>query len=61
MSMLMAMILVAMLAAVASLTFGVAAMASGGEVNHRSSADWMIWRVLFQGLAFVLVLMALVG
>lgn len=61
MTILTVMILAAMLAAVASLGFGVAAMVSDGQVNHQGSAEWMVWRVSFQALAFVLILMALVG
>ncbi|MEK6592881.1 MAG: hypothetical protein AABZ67_07320 [Pseudomonadota bacterium] len=61
MTILTVMIVAAMLAAVASLGFGVAAMVSDGQVNHQGSVQWMVWRVSFQALAFVLILMALVG
>jgi hypothetical protein len=61
MTILTVLILAAMLATVASLVFGIAAMISGEEVNHRDSAEWMVRRVSFQALAFVLILMALVG
>lgn len=61
MTILTAMALVAMLATVACLVFGVAAMVSDEQVEHHGSAEWMVWRVSFQALAFVLILMALVG
>lgn len=61
MTILTAMILLAVMAAVASLGFGVAAMMSGEQVNHQCSAEWMVWRVSFQALAFVMILMALAG
>jgi hypothetical protein len=59
--MLTAMVVVAMLCAVGSLVFGIAAMASDGEVRHLGSADWMGLRVSFQALAFALILMALIA
>jgi hypothetical protein len=61
MTILTAMALVAMLATVACLVFGVAAMVGNQQVEHHGSAAWMVRRVLFQALAFILILMALVG
>lgn len=61
MTILTAMALVAMLATVSCLVFGVAAMVSDEQVKHHGSAEWMVWRVSFQALAFILILMALVG
>lgn len=61
MTILTAMALVAMLATVTCLVFGVAAMVGDQQVNHHGSAEWMVRRVLFQALAFILILMALVG
>jgi len=34
-------------------------MATDGEINHQSSAAWMTWRVAFQALALVLMLLAI--
>jgi Hypoxia induced protein conserved region len=59
MSMMTFLIIAAMLGVVGSLAFGVAAMASHGEVGHRSSADWMTMRVAFQALALVLIVVTL--
>lgn len=61
MTILAAMALVAMLATVACLVFGVAAMVSDEQVEHHGNAEWMVWRISFQALAFILVLMALAG
>ncbi|MBI4193832.1 MAG: twin transmembrane helix small protein [Betaproteobacteria bacterium] len=59
MDMLTLLVLVAVLATIISLVSGVAAMATDGEVGHRRSAEWMNWRVAFQGAALLLVLLAL--
>jgi hypothetical protein len=34
-------------------------MARNGEVAHQSSAQWMVWRVVFQAAAFLLMVFAL--
>jgi hypothetical protein len=36
-------------------------MAHNGEAGHKSSAEWMTWRVAFQAAAFVLILLAMQG
>jgi hypothetical protein len=54
-------VIIAMLAVVGALIFGVSSMASGGEVGHQSSVQWMTWRVGLQALAFLLVLLAIFG
>ena len=41
------------------LVSGLSAMATGGEVGHRASVEWMAWRVGLQGLAFLLILLAI--
>jgi hypothetical protein len=61
MELLKPFVLVATLAAVAALIFGVSAMSSHGEVGHQSSVQWMTWRVGLQAIAFLLVLLALFG
>jgi len=53
-------VLAAGLAVLASLVSGVVSMAHDGEVAHQSSAQWMVWRVVFQAAAFLLILFALV-
>lgn len=58
MSMMMMLVVVALFCVVGSLAFGIAAMAHGGEVGHRTSAQWMTMRVAFQAVALVLILMA---
>ena len=49
-------VILAVVATVISLTSGIAAMARDGEIGHQSSAQWMGWRVLFQAVALILVL-----
>lgn len=56
---LTSLVFMAVLATLASLASGIAAMAHGGEIGHQSSAQWMVWRVLFQAAAFLIVLLAL--
>ena len=52
-------VIVTMLAAVGALASGVSAMATGGEVGHWTSIQWMTWRVGLQAVAFLLTLLAL--
>ena len=59
MDLMTAFVIVAMLATVGALFAGISAMATGGEVGHRSSVEWMAWRVGFQGAAFLLILFAI--
>ena len=59
MSILTVLILAAVAATVLSLLFGVSALATGHDVDHRSSDQWMHLRVGFQALALALVLLAL--
>ncbi|HEX6006034.1 MAG TPA: HIG1 domain-containing protein [Burkholderiales bacterium] len=53
--------LLAALAAVAALTSGITAMAHHGEVGHRSSEEWMVWRVVFQAAAILVILSAIIA
>lgn len=49
-------IVVALLATVYSFVGGVVSMARHGEVLHHTSEEWMTMRVVFQGLAVLLLL-----
>ena len=53
------MVFIAVALVLASLVTGVAAMVKDRAVGHFESAQWMTWRVAFQALAAVLVLLAL--
>jgi len=41
------LVFAAVLATLVSLTSGIASMAQDGEVAHHTSAQWMVWRVVF--------------
>ena len=47
------------LGVVGSLVMGIAAMVTDGVVVHRTSAQWMTMRVVFQGLALALIVLTL--
>lgn len=53
--------ILAALATLAALASGITAMAHHGEVGHRSSEQWMIWRVVFQAAAVLVILAAIIG
>lgn len=60
MNVLLIVLLLAAMAAVAyALVRGVIAMASGKDVTGEQQQDWMQKRVLFQGVAIVLVILVL--
>jgi hypothetical protein len=59
MSMMTLLIVAAAFCVVGSLVLGIAAMANHGVVGHRTSAQWMTMRIVFQGLALGLILLAL--
>jgi len=61
MSMMTAFVLAAMFATIGSLIAGITTMATGGEVAHQNSAQWMGWRVGFQALALLLIVLALLS
>ena len=61
MNMLTLLVVVAVVATIVSLASGISSMAFDDEVGHRTSAEWMTWRVVFQAAAFVLILLALLG
>ncbi|HET9820182.1 MAG TPA: HIG1 domain-containing protein [Burkholderiaceae bacterium] len=49
-------LVVALLATLYSFVGGVVSMARHGEVLHHTSEEWMTMRVVFQGLAVLLLL-----
>ncbi len=57
---LIILLLVAMAATAYVLVRGVIAMASGKDVTGQQQQDWMRKRVLFQGVAIILVALILV-
>jgi hypothetical protein len=61
MNMLTLLVIVAAVAAIVSLVSGISSMTYNGQVGHRTSAEWMTWRVVFQAAAFALILLALLG
>ena len=61
MSMMTALILAAMVATIASLVAGITSMATDSEVGRLRSAQWMNWRVGFQALALLLIILALLS
>ena len=46
-------------AVLASFAFGIASMVNDGEVNRYNSPQWMVWRVVFQAAAFLIILFAI--
>jgi hypothetical protein len=52
-------VFIAALAVLASLASGLYSMAHNGEVAHQTSAQWMVWRVVFQAAAFLLILLGI--
>jgi len=58
---LASVVFAAAFATVATLASGIASMAFNGQVGHRSSAQWMIWRVGLQAAAFLTILVILLG
>ena len=61
MNMLTLFVVVAAAAVIVSLASGLSAMVHNGEVGHRTSAEWMSWRVGFQAAAFALIVLAMLG
>ncbi len=55
------LMIAAVLGVVGSLVMGLTAMARDGVAGHRTSEQWMMMRVTFQGLALVLVLLTLLN
>jgi Hypoxia induced protein conserved region len=59
MDILTLLIILALLATVISLGLGVRSMAKGGEYDQAHSTQFMVMRVGFQGVALVLLVIAL--
>ncbi len=59
MNALTAVVLLALVATVVALGTGIISMARGGEFDHQHSEQFMISRVVFQGVALVALLLAL--
>jgi len=55
------LLLAALLGVVGSLAMGLTAMVTNGAVGHRTSAQWMTMRVVFQALALALILLTLLN
>jgi hypothetical protein len=60
MSAVVGVVLLALVATVASLVIGLGSMASGGGYDARHSHQWMGLRVLFQAVAVALLFILLV-
>ena len=58
MSFFTVVVLAAVLATVVALVSGISSMATDHQVGHLDSAHWMVRRVAFQSVAFLLVLLA---
>jgi len=52
------LVFVAALAVMAALASGLYSMAHDGEVAYQTSAQWMIWRVVLQAVAVLLIFFA---
>jgi len=61
MSLFTLFVMLAAAATVVTLASGVAAMASHGEIAHRTSEQWMVWRVVCQAAAVLFILAAILG
>ena len=55
------LVVMAMLATVVALGLGVTSMVRGGEFDRAHSGQFMVWRVGLQGLAFLLLGLALLA
>jgi uncharacterized membrane protein len=59
MSFFTVVVLAAALATVVALVSGISSMVTDGEVGHLDSNHWMVRRVAFQAVAFLVVLLAI--
>ena len=59
MSFFTVVVLAAVLATVVALVSGISSMATDHQVGHLDSAHWMVRRVAYQAVAFLLVLLAI--
>jgi len=55
------LVFLAVLVTLFALVSGITAMAHHGEIGHRSSGQWMIWRVVFQAAAVLIILAVIIG
>jgi len=55
------LVFMAAIATLFALASGITAMAHHGETGHRSSEQWMIWRVVFQAAAVLIILAVIIG
>jgi hypothetical protein len=53
------LVFIAALAVLAVLASGLYSMAHDGEVAHQTSAQWMVWRVVLQAAAVLLIFLAI--
>ncbi len=53
------LVLMALIATVVSMVAGIGSMAKGGEYDNKHSGQFMNARILFQGIAALLLIMAL--
>lgn len=60
MSMISVIVILALLATIASLGWGIGSMAHGGEYDDKHSDHFMSARLVFQGLAIIFLLVAIV-
>jgi len=51
------LVFLAALATLVSLASGIASMATDSAVGHTDSGHWMNWRVAFQGLTFLMIVL----
>jgi hypothetical protein len=61
MKILTILVILALLATVASMVVGVGSMIKGGEYDDKHSGQFMNARIIFQGIAALLLVMALVA
>ncbi len=59
MNLITTLVILALVATVASLAWGITSMVHGGAYDENHSAKLMNGRVLFQGIAILLILLAL--
>jgi hypothetical protein len=52
------LVFVTALAVMAALASGLYSMAHDGEVAHQTSAQWIVWRVVLQAVAVLLIFFA---
>ena len=60
MNMITGFAIAAAVGAIVALVAGIGAMARNGEVAHLTSTQWMSWRVIWQAIALLFVLIGLV-